>query len=134
MIHVGREDLLGALKKFKGIAKQDILVSDLTPYPQYWKAHAEARRLEYSTLIQIVEESGIEKACAYAFSTYNNLPGASEGNQAFAEVKGREQAIELFFRVVGVDIHHLHDAKLNRDDFDTFFLGEPQIYYEYYLS
>lgn len=134
MIQVGRDDLLKALKKFKGIAKQDVLLSDLTSYPQYWKAHAEARRMEYATLIGLVEEAGVEKACAYAFSTYNNLPGVSDGDQTFAEIKGREQAIEVFFQVVGVDIEHLKTAKYNHEDSGSFFVNEPQINYEYYHS
>lgn len=134
MIQVGRDDLLRALKRLKGIAKQDILTSNLTPYPEFWKAHAEARRVEYANLIQLVEDADIEKACAFAFSTYSNLPGASEGDQIFAETKGREQAIEFFFRVVGIDVDQLRYARTENLELQTFLSNQPQIYYEYYHS
>lgn len=134
MIQIGREDLLRALKKFKGLAKQDILASNLTPYPEYWKAHAEARRSEYIKLIDLMEKTDIEEACAYAFSSYKSLPGAAEGDQVFAEIKGKEQALEMFFRVVGVEPSHLRNAKENFDEFQAFYLAEPQIHYETYHS
>jgi hypothetical protein len=134
MIQVGRDDLLRALKRLKGLAKQDILASDLTPYPQFWKAHAEARRAEYANLIQLVEEADIEKACAYAFSTYSTLPGVLEGDQVFAEAKGREQAIELYFRIVGVDVDQLRVARNEHLELQAFLSKQPQIYYEYYHS
>ena len=134
MIQVGREDLLRALKRLKGLAKQDILASDLTPYPEFWRAHAEARHVEYTNLIRLVEETDIEEACASAFSTYNNLPAASESNQIFAETKGKEQAIEFFFKVVGIDIEQLRFARNEHLELQAFLSNQPQIYYEHFHS
>lgn len=132
MIPIGREDLLRALKKFKGLAKQDILASDLTSCPEYWRAHAEARRSEYIKLIDLMEKTDIEEACAYAFSAYKSIQKAADGDQVFAEMKGREQALEMFFRVIGIEPSHLRSARENYDEFNAFYQSESRFNYEAY--
>jgi len=110
MIQVKNEDLIKALKRFKGLAKQDLLASELTPDPAYWRTHAEARRTEYKRLIDLVQNSGVENACVYAFHTYENLPTLDE-TMNLPEYKGREQALELFFQILGISPIELRSAR-----------------------
>ncbi|NLY89231.1 MAG: hypothetical protein GX085_06375 [Firmicutes bacterium] len=124
MIEVSREDLVRALKRFKGLAKQDLLASELTPDPTYWRTHAESRRTEYKKLIELVENSGIEKACVYAFQTYQSLD-VSDKKQDLGENKGREQAIELFFHIFGIDPEKLRIARKKRKNYEEFSCQYP---------
>ena len=124
MIEVSREDLVRALKRFKGLAKQDLLASELTADPAYWRTHAESRRTEYKKLIDLVETSGIEKACVYAFKTYQDL-NTGENEEDFGEYKGREQAIELFFHIFGIDPEKLRIARKKRKNYEEFSCQYP---------
>src|SRR5690554_6258226 len=110
MIEVSREDLVKALKRYKGLAKQDLLASELTPNPIYWRMHAETRRAEYNRLIELIETSGIEKACVYAFKAYNLN---SDKDRNSGEYKGREQAVELLLLIFGIDPEKLRIARIN---------------------
>ena len=100
MCQVQGEDLIRALKRFKSLAKQDLLVSERTNDPYFWRTHAEARRKEYTRLIHLVENSGVEKACVYALKSYkrNRLNNAKERSP---EQDGSRQALELFFEITG---------------------------------
>ena len=122
MIEVSREDLVRALKRYKGLAKQDLLASELTPDPAYWRTHAESRRTEYKKLIELVEKSGIEKACVYAFKTYQSL---KNGDEDLGENKGREQAIELFFHIFGIEPEKLRLAREKQKNYDEFSCQYP---------
>ncbi|NLC54103.1 MAG: hypothetical protein GX770_09090 [Firmicutes bacterium] len=100
MCQVQGEDLVRALKRFKSLAKQDLLASERTNDPNFWRTHAEARRKEYTRLIHLVENSGVEEACVYALKSYksNRLTNAQERNP---EQDGARQALELFFEIIG---------------------------------
>lgn len=101
MVPVEKEDLLRALKRFKSLAKQDLLTSELTSDPVFWQTHAEARRNEYTRLIDLVENFGVEKACVYAFQAYQEQQQGADGEQT-GEHKGSVQALELFFQIIGL--------------------------------
>src|SRR5690606_30278491 len=58
MIVVSQEDVLRGLKKFKRLAKQDMLAGPKTANPGFWTAQAEARRLVYGELTDWVEHLG----------------------------------------------------------------------------
>lgn len=58
MFNVTPADALRALKKFKRLAKQDLLASEFTSEPEFWRGQAEARRATYDTLMGLVEEEG----------------------------------------------------------------------------
>ena len=105
MCQVQGEDLVRALKKFKSLAKQDLLTSELTNNPCFWRTHAEARRKEYTRLIHLIENSGVEKACVYAFKTYEAY-GLNVAVQS-AEMAGSRQALELFFGITGLSREQL---------------------------
>lgn len=106
MISLTRNELVGALKKFKSMAKQDILSASSTSDPNYWKEHAEARRQEYYNLIEIVEIKSIEDAYSYALDTYEKLP---ESHNPF--LIGKKQAIEVFFQIIGINPEELNVCK-----------------------
>ncbi|MGE5583603.1 MAG: hypothetical protein ACM3X9_13875 [Bacillota bacterium] len=129
MIQIGREDLLRALKRFKGIAKQDLLPNNQIPQSDYWKTHAEARRETYTKLIDLVEEEGIEKACVFAFSAYQELPSSAEANPD-PVIKGHTQALEMFFNVLGIATDKLKKYKEENTDFHQIFgMSSPEDIY-----
>ncbi|HEY8392640.1 MAG TPA: hypothetical protein VIL83_07940 [Capillibacterium sp.] len=101
MCQVEEEDLVRALKRFKSLAKQDLLTSALTDDPHFWKTHAEARRNEYSRLLELIESAGVEEACVYAWRRYQKFRLAVGPDQS-PEQAGARQALELFFKVIGV--------------------------------
>ncbi|NLW60279.1 MAG: hypothetical protein GX073_08080 [Firmicutes bacterium] len=100
MCQVQGEDLIRALKRFKSLAKQDLLASERTNDPPFWRTHAEARRKEYTRLIQLVEDSGVEKACVYALERYKQKR-ANHTQERHPEQEGSRQALELFFTIIG---------------------------------
>jgi hypothetical protein len=108
MVLISQEDILRALKRFKGIAKQELLAQDFGPESGFRKTHAEARREIYATLIDLVEQSGVEDACVFAFNKYLDL---TENNTAPA-VQGYSQALEMFFNIIGVKSEQLKQFKI----------------------
>ncbi len=133
MIQISREDLLLALKRFKGIAKQDLLPHNLDPHSDYWKTHAEARRETYAKLIELVEGEGIEKACVFAYSEYQNLPVISSSNDNPA-VKGHLQALEMFFNVVGIAIDMIRKMIEEHKELSQLIHFTPQFQEDYSSS
>lgn len=111
MVQIATDDLLRALKRCKGIAKQELLIKEPAQYNEARKAHAEARREIYAKLIDLVETSDIENACAFAFEKYQELTECDD-----PDVKGRLQALEMFFNVLGIDHNQLSGIITNRHD------------------
>lgn len=104
MFEVGKEDVIQGLKRFKRLAKQDLLASSLTSNPQFWSRQAEARRAMYTSLMNLVEEKGVELAYETARREYASLPRfAFDGAETNPQDKGRAQALEMFFTLLGVD-------------------------------
>ncbi len=102
MVQVERDNLLRALKGFKGIAKQDLLLNDPTPQSEYRKTHAESRREIYAKLINLVETAGVTEACVFAFNEYNKIPVSLKKEDNDPVISGHLQALELFFNIIGV--------------------------------
>jgi len=121
MIQIATDDLLRALKRCKGIAKQELLIKEPTQFNEVRKAHAEARREIYTKLIDLVETSDIENACAFAFKEYQSLAESSSD----PNVRGRSQALEMFFNILGIDRNQLNEYKTN--EFDIFQLMNTAI-------
>jgi hypothetical protein len=103
MILVAKDDVLRGLKKFKRLAKQDLLASTLTSNPDFWKAQAEARRQKYDDLMELVEGKGVDLACKVAMSDYAKLPLFDPHGSAAPEIRGAEQALEMFFTLLGME-------------------------------
>lgn len=102
MFSVTPTDVLRALKKFKRLAKQDLLASELTSDPRFWRGQAEARRATYDALMALVESEGVEAAHRYAIDEHASLPLlGSEGETA--EAKGKRQALQMFFAILGLE-------------------------------
>jgi len=125
MVQVERDDLLRGLKGFKGIAKQDLLLMEESPEIQYRKTHAEARREIYTKLIDLVESSGITEACVFALSEYHKLPEIIEEDDAAGN--GHLQALELFFKLIGVSPDKFKTLKASSDDINQLFALIPPV-------
>lgn len=102
MIQVSRDDALKGLRRFKRLAKQDILASSLTPNPEFWRVQAESRRKTYDELIAMVENEGVTVAYEYALKQYRELRGYIEG-ETNPEYRGQGLAYELFLEAMGAD-------------------------------
>lgn len=115
MIEVAKDDVLRALKKFKRLAKQDLLASPLMSDPSYWSAQATARRATYDTLTGWIEQDGVEAAYRKALEQYAALPlilSADVSKEASEPTaSGRQQALELFFTLLGVDSEELNRVR-----------------------
>lgn len=103
MIVVSKEDALKGLKKFKRLAKQDHLVSQLTSEPEYWSLQAEGRRQTYTKLMELINEHGVDYAYHYALEEYANLPFVFPEVRDEPERIGNRQALEMFFSILGVE-------------------------------
>lgn len=110
MIRIAKDDVLRGLKSFKRLAKQDLLASALTSNPQFWSMQAEARRKQYGDLMEIVENDGVDVAYRQALQRYASLPRIASGETGDPEVLGRQQALEMFFTMLGVDSHAADEA------------------------
>lgn len=92
------------LKKFKRLAKQDLLFSLQTSEPLYWRNHAVARRNQYTHFMEAVERGGVDQAYQEAVNTYTQLPRLDRDAEIRnPELAGREQAFHLFFDLLGID-------------------------------
>lgn len=103
MIVVAKDDVLRGLKRFKRLAKQDLLASCRTSNPVFWEKQAEARRETYTQLMDLVERLGVDAACERALQSYAALPLVHSQGTPDPEVSGKQQALEMFFEIVGID-------------------------------
>jgi hypothetical protein len=102
MIRVAKDDVLKGLKKFRRLAKQDLLASSLTSNPDFWRVQAEARRTKYGVLMELVDEKGVDLAYELAVAEYAKLPLLDSAEAIAPEAKGLEQALEMFFTLLGI--------------------------------
>ncbi|HBE79564.1 MAG TPA: hypothetical protein DDW65_17580 [Firmicutes bacterium] len=126
MIQIYQDDLLRALKRCKGIAKQDLLPNNFIPQSDFRRAHAEARRETYTKLIDLVESEGIQAACVFAFSTYQSLPVFSPGETVDSAVQGHAQALEMFFNVIGIAGEQVQALHNGNSDFSQLLAYTPE--------
>ena len=133
-LNLTKEDLIQALKKFKSIAKQDILSSSLTSNPAFWKEHAEARRRQYLELIEKIENGSVEETYAYALDIYEKISKNNENNDN-PEIRGKEQAIEIFFQIIGIKPDKLKASCENHQSFqDILMENEKNQLFENYQT
>lgn len=102
MFSVSQDDVLRGLKRFRRLAKQDLLASAFTSDPDFWSEQAKARRAVYGELMNWVESEGVEAAYRRALDGYTALPLLRAGERSPA-ISGKEQAFELFFAILGCD-------------------------------
>ncbi|HEU4742203.1 MAG TPA: hypothetical protein VFS50_11480 [Meiothermus sp.] len=114
-ITLSTEEIVRGLKHYRRIAKQDVLRSPETPNPEVFKRHAEARREVYAQLAEIAELHGPEEVVGQAINLYQTLPfvtGTAE--DAYPEIKGKENALENFFLMIGLDPKVRREARKAR--------------------
>ena len=112
MIHLAREDVMRGLERFRSIAKQDFLASNLTNNPEFWAAQAAARREQYDRLIEAIQGTGVPGAVEQAMEWYNELPPLYEEPEfSQPDTRGKKQALEVFFKAVGIDRRTIRDAR-----------------------
>ncbi len=114
-VTLSTEEIIRGLKHYRRIAKQDVLRSPETPNPEVFKMHAEARREVYAQLAEIAETKGPDEVVEYALDLYKSLPfvtGTAE--DAYPEIKGKENALENFFLMIGLDPKVRREARKQR--------------------
>jgi hypothetical protein len=107
--------LLQGLKHYRRIARQDLLRAPETPQPDAFRQHAEARRAVYGELEAHAAAAGPEDVLNHALTLYSALPfttGSAEHEHA--ELKGRENGLENFFLMVGLDPKQRREARSKR--------------------
>ncbi len=115
MVQLNAEDIIRGLKRLKSLAKQDILISSRAPDPELWLKTATARKEKYEALITLVEEHGVQRAYQIALDDYASLAASPpDSNGSLPYVKGEEQALEIFFKTLGLNGDILQDARSNR--------------------
>jgi hypothetical protein len=109
------EQLMQGLKHYRRIARQDLLRAPETPFPDAFRQHAEARRALYVALEQQASQHGPQDAIDYALGEYRALPfttGTEEHEHP--ELKGRENGLENFFLMIGLDPKTRREARSAR--------------------
>ena len=114
------EQLLQGLKHYRRIARQDLLRAPETPHPEAFRLHAEARRALYVGLEQRASAEGPQEAVDFALEQYRALPfttGTAEHEHP--ETKGRENGLENFFLMIGLDPKTRREARNARPKLST---------------
>jgi hypothetical protein len=98
------DEIIRGLKHYRRIAKQDVLRATETSDPEAFRRHAEARREVYAALSELAQSQTPSEVVAEALRQYQELPFVT-GSQdpAHTELKGRENALENFFLMIGLE-------------------------------
>jgi hypothetical protein len=98
------EEILRGLKHYRRIAKQDVLRAPETEDPEGFVRHAEARRALYAQLAELAEQRSPAEVASEALRLYRDLPFVTGSVEAqHTEIKGRENALENFFLMIGLE-------------------------------
>lgn len=114
------EQILQGLKHYRRIARQDMLRAPETPHPEAFLKHAEARREIYSLLTKTAEDGSSDDVVAHALNLYRGLPfvtGTAEHEHP--ELKGKENGLENFFLLVGLDPKLRREARSSRSKLEA---------------
>lgn len=98
------DEIVRGLKHYRRIAKQDVLRSEETANPDVFRSHAEARRDIYAHLSECAVSQSPGDVVKEALRCYQDLPfvtGTAEDEHVV--IKGRENALENFFLMVGLE-------------------------------
>lgn len=130
------DEILRGLKHYRRIAKQDLLRSaeeaapdhpgtttddgaDAAPSAEATRVHAEARREVYGELAEVARSGGPEAVVRAALEHYRALPFTNgTPDHAYADIKGRENALENFFLMVGLEPKLRREARSQRPPLD----------------
>lgn len=98
------EEIIRGLKHYRRIAKQDLLLASESENPDAFRRHAEARRNVYAHLSQVAETRSPQEVVREALRCYQELPFVTgSSSPEHTDVKGRENALENFFLLVGLE-------------------------------
>lgn len=98
------EEIKRGLKHYRRIARQDLLRAEETDNPTAFKRHAEARRSVYAYLTEVAETKAPNEVAIEALRAYEELPFVTgSDDEAHTEIKGRENALENFFLMIGLE-------------------------------
>ncbi len=98
------DEIIRGLKHYRRIAKQDVLRASETKDPDAFRRHAEARREVYAALSELAEHELPGDVVAEALRQYQSLPFVTGSEDpAHVELKGRENALENFFLMIGLE-------------------------------
>lgn len=98
------DEIIRGLKHYRRIAKQDVLRAAETTDPDAFRRHAEARREVYAALSELAEHELPGDVVAEALRQYQALPFVTGSEDpAHVEMKGRENALENFFLMIGLE-------------------------------
>jgi hypothetical protein len=114
------DEILKGLKHYKRIAKQDLLRAEETANPEVFRQHAEARREVYAELTSIAEQGVPQEVIARALEVYRQLPfvtGTPEDEHV--AIKGKENALENFFLMIGLNPKARREARSQRPSLAT---------------
>ena len=104
------DEILRGLKHYRRIARQDVLRAPETDNPDVFLSHAEARRGVYAHLTEVAETQSPSAVVSEALECYKGLPFVSgTGESEHSEIKGKENALENFFLMIGLE------AKVRRE-------------------
>ena len=98
------DEILRGLKHYRRIAKQDLMRAEDDGHPDAFRQHAEARREVYGRLASVAESSPPEDVARTALDLYKDLPFVTgTPDEEHVDVKGRENALENFFLMIGLE-------------------------------
>ena len=109
------DEMIKGLKHYRRIAKQDLLRATQMTHPEFYEQLASTRRNIYAELADIADTEGTTAALEIALDYYKKLPfvtGTPEGE--YAEIKGRESALENFFKMVALEPKVRRQARSQR--------------------
>lgn len=103
-IVLSSDEIVRGLKHYRRIARQDVLRAAETDDPETFLAHAEARRGIYAHLADIADSKTPEDVVREALRCYRELPFVTgTANGEHTEIKGKENALENFFLMIGLE-------------------------------
>lgn len=109
------EEIIRGLKHYRRIAKQDLLRAPETDDPDAFRLHAEARRSVYAELSQLAEVKSPDEVAEAALQAYRELPFVTGSElPEHTEIKGRENALENFFLMIGLEPRVRREARSAR--------------------
>jgi hypothetical protein len=109
------DDIVRGLKHYRRIAKQDVLRAPETDHPEAFRRHAEARREVYAELTEIAERATPQEVAQAALEAYERLPFVTGSEDpAHVEMRGRENALENFFLMIGLEPKVRREARSRR--------------------
>ncbi len=113
------EEILNGLKHYRRIAKQDVLRAVEAPNPDAFRVHAEARRQVYGELADLAQQVAPDDVVDHALNMYKGLPFLNgTADETHPQLKGRENALENFFLMIGLDPKLRREARRERKPVD----------------